>query len=95
MIMNGGTVLCQDSKTGKIIFMERLGAQGAYLASPLYANGNNYFAAYNDRITVIKPGNKLNVDASSDLKEEIAASPVALGKMLYIRTDSALYAFKK
>ena len=93
MIMNGGNVLCMDSKTGRIIFRERLGASGAYIASPLYANGNIYFASYNGKITVIKPGDKLNIIAQSDLHEKIAASPVALDKMLFIRTDTGLYAF--
>jgi len=54
-----------------------------------------YFAAYNGNITVVKPGDRLNVIARSDLREKIGSSPAALGKMLYIRTDSALYAFKK
>jgi outer membrane protein assembly factor BamB len=94
MIMNGGNLLCIDSKTGAIIFNDRLGAPGAYLSSPLYANGYIYIAGYNGKITVIKPGDKLNVIARSDLREKIGSSPAALGKMLYIRTDSALYAFK-
>jgi outer membrane protein assembly factor BamB len=95
MIMDGGNVVCLNSRTGQILFRGRLGAPGAYLSSPLYANGYIYFASYNGKITIIKPGNKLNILARVDLHEKIAASPVALEKMLYIRTDSALYAFKK
>lgn len=94
MVMNGGNVICMNSRTGEIIFSDRLRATGAYLASPLSANGYIYFASYNGKITVIKPGDKLNIIAQSDLKEKIAASPVALGNILYLRTDSALYAFK-
>jgi outer membrane protein assembly factor BamB len=95
MVMNGGTLSCINAKTGKVVFRERLGTPGPYLASPLYANGFIYFASYNGKITVIKPGDKLNIISHSDLHERIAASPVALDNMLYIRTDSALYAFKK
>jgi outer membrane protein assembly factor BamB len=95
MILDGGNVVCLNSRTGKIIFRGRLGAPGAYLSSPLYANGHIYFASYNGKITIIKPGNKLNIIARIDLHERIAASPVAMDNMLYIRTDSALYAFKK
>ena len=95
MIMDGGIMVCLNHGTGKIIFRDRLGAPGAYLSSPLFANGHIYLASYNGKITIIKPGNKLNIIARIDLHEKIAASPVALEKMLYIRTDSALYAFKK
>ena len=95
MVMNGGILICIDIKTGDVLFNGRLGAPGSYLSSPMYANGHLYFADYNGKITVIKPGDKLNVVARSDLREKIGASPAALGKMLFLRTDSALYAFKK
>jgi hypothetical protein len=94
-VMNGGNLVCLDSKTGAVIYNDRLNAPGSYLSSPLYANGHIYFASYNGRITVVKPGDKLNIVAQSDLREKIGSSPAALGKMLFIRTDSALYAFKK
>lgn len=95
MVMNGGNLICIDSKTGSVIFKDRLKAPGSYLSSPMYANGYIYFTSYNGRITVVKPGDKLNIIAQSDLQEKISASPAAIGKFLYIRTDSALYAFKK
>jgi outer membrane protein assembly factor BamB len=94
MVMNGGNLICIDSGTGSVIFNSRLGAPGSYLSSPLYANGHLYFASYNGRITIVKPGDNLDIVAHCDLREKISASPAALGKILYIRTDSALYAFK-
>jgi outer membrane protein assembly factor BamB len=94
MITNGGIVTCLDSKTGKLIFRDRLGAPGAYISSPIYAGKNIYFASYNGRITVIKPGKKLDIVGQSTLKGKIGASVVALDKYLYIRTDSALLSFK-
>ena len=94
MITNGGIVTCLDSKTGMLIFRDRLGAPGAYISSPILAGNNIYFASYNGRITVIKPGEKLNIVSSSTLNGKIGASIVALDKYLYIRTDSALLSFK-
>lgn len=94
MITNGGIVTCLDSKTGKLIFRDRLGAPGAYISSPILAGNNIYFASYDGRITVIKPGEKLNIIGQSILKGKIGASIVALDKYLYIRTDSALLSFK-
>jgi outer membrane protein assembly factor BamB len=94
MITNGGIMTCMDSETGEVIFREKIGAPGAYLASPLLANGHLYFASYNGIITVVKPGASLNIISRCNLKEKIAASPVAVGKTLYLRTSGGLYAFE-
>jgi outer membrane protein assembly factor BamB len=95
MIINGGIIVCLDSETGDMIFKDRLGASGAYLASPLYANGYIIFASYNGKVTVIKAIDKLDIVTQCDLREKIGASPVALNDNLFIRTESGLYAFKK
>jgi len=95
MVMNGGILSCIDATKGNLIFREKINAPGAYMASPIYAGGNIYFASYNGRITIIKPGDKLNIISQSDLHEKIAASPVAMDDMLYIRTNYGLYAFIK
>ncbi|MCA1758270.1 MAG: PQQ-binding-like beta-propeller repeat protein, partial [Bacteroidales bacterium] len=95
MISNGGLVTCMNAETGEIIYREKLGAPGAYLASPLLANGHIYFVSYNGKITVVKPGDKLNVVSQCNLKEKIAASPVAVGNQLFVRTTETLYAFGK
>lgn len=92
-VMNGGLVSCIDAAKGTLIFRERLNAPGAYMASPLFAGGNIYFASYNGKITVIKPGDEMKIVAQSDLHEKILASSVALDDVLYIRTNNALYAF--
>jgi len=93
MISNGGIVTCMNTETGEIIYREKLGASGAYIASPLLANEHIYFASYNGRITVIKPGDKMNVVSQCNLKEKIAASPVASDNQLFVRATKALYAF--
>jgi outer membrane protein assembly factor BamB len=83
-----------DPETGEVIFREKIGASGAYLASPLLANGHIYFASYNGVITVVKPDASLNIISRLNLKERIASSPVAAGNMLYLRTSGGLYAFE-
>ena len=93
MVANGGIVTCMNKDTGQVIYRERLGAPGAYLASPLLAGNHIYFISYNGRITVVKPGTKLNVVNQLDLKEKTAASPVAAGNKLIVRTKKHLYAF--
>lgn len=94
MIMDGGTLSCYKANTGDLVFRERINAPGPYIASPLYANGNIYLIAYNGKVTVVKPGNKLNIVSKSDLRERVAASPVALSNLLLVRTENSLYAFK-
>jgi outer membrane protein assembly factor BamB len=95
MIIDGGTLSCFKAATGDLIFRERINAPGPYLSSPLLANGYLYLIGYNGKVTVVKPGDKLNIVSRSDLKEKVAASPVALGNLLIVRTETALYAFKK
>ena len=93
MATNGGIVSCMNRNTGKVIFRERIDTPGAYIASPLLANGHVYFASYNGRITVVKPDDKLNVVSQCNLKEKIAASPVAVKNQLFVLTAKGLYAF--
>ncbi|MBN1986248.1 MAG: PQQ-binding-like beta-propeller repeat protein [Prolixibacteraceae bacterium] len=95
MISNGGLVTCMNTGTGEVIYREKLGAPGAYLASPLLANGHIYFVSYNGKITVVKPDENLNVISQCNLKEKIAASPVAADNQLLVRSTEALYAFGK
>ncbi len=95
MISNGGLVTCMNTETGEVIYREKLDAPGAYLASPLLANGHIYFVSYNGRITVVKPEGKLNVVSQCNLKGKIAASPVASDNQLFVRTTDTLYSFGK
>jgi outer membrane protein assembly factor BamB len=95
MISNGGLVTCMNTETGEVIYREKLGAPGAYIASPLLANGHIYFVSYNGRITVVKQDDKLNVVSQCNLKEKVAASPVASENQLFVRTTETLYAFEK
>jgi hypothetical protein len=45
-------------------------------------------------VTVLS-ADDFSVLAHNKLKEKIAASPVAVGDVLYIRTDKHLYAFQE
>src|SRR4030042_299393 len=94
MIMDGGTLSCFKAGTGDLAFRERINAPGPYLASPLYANGYLYLIGYNGKVTVVKPGDKLEIVSNSDLKEKVAASPVALSNLMLVRTENGVYAFK-
>jgi outer membrane protein assembly factor BamB len=93
MAKNGGTVTCVDASSGKVLFVEKLGVSGTYLASPLAANQNIYFTSFSGKITIIKNTPQYEMVNQIDLKERIGASPIAFDKKLIIRTENNLYAF--
>ncbi len=95
MIKNGGIITCVEAESGKVLYRERLGASGPYLASPIAANGNIYISSSKGVITVIKAGNQLDILAQNNLKEKIFATPAVIGNTLYVRTTNHLYAFKE
>jgi len=94
MTKNGGTTTCINANNGEIIYKEKLGATGAYFASPILANNLIYYTSYNGKITIVKEGEQFEIVNQIDLDERIGASPVALEDNLYVRTASHLYAFK-
>lgn len=93
MIKSGGILSCFQAEDGTLLFSERIGAAGAYFASPIAANGKIYFTSRNGVITVIEDGEKLSVLAKNDLDEIISATPAIVDNKLYVRTDTHLYAF--
>lgn len=94
MTKNGGTTTCVNANNGEILYTEKLGASGAYFASPILANSLIYYCSYNGEITIVKEGEQFEIVNQIDLDERIGASPVALKDKLYVRTASQLYAFK-
>ena len=81
-----------DAKSGKPHFeSERLeGPKGIY-ASPIAANGRVYLPGRNGITAVIKDSDKLEVLATNTLDEKFDASPVAVGKELFLRGHKNLY----
>ena len=94
MIKNGGNITCVNAENGDVLYCERLGASGMYIASPIAANDKIYIPAGNGVITVIKAGDTLEILATNDLDEKISATPAIIGNTLYVRTIGNLYAFE-
>lgn len=95
MVTNGGVVSCMDAASGKLLYRSRLGAGGAYFASPVMAAGNVYFSSGDGVVSVIRDSDKLEVLARNDLQEPLYASPAIVDGAVYVRTTSHLYAFGK
>lgn len=93
-VQDGGRVTCLDAANGQPVYeQERLGADGEYYASPIIANDHIYFASTRGFITIIRPGDPLQVAARNALDEGIQATPAIAANHLYIRSASHLWSF--
>lgn len=91
-----GILSCVDASDGtQHYFRERLDGVGTIYASPTAAGGHIYITARDGSTTVIKDGPILEVVAQNQLDATTDATPVAVGKDLYIRARTALYCLRK
>ncbi len=90
--LNDAILTCCDAKTGNVLIdAERLEAlQGVY-ASPIGAGGRVYLVGRNGAAVVLKPADKLEVLATNKLDDRFDASPVAVGRELFLRGKASLY----
>ena len=95
LVRDGGMVSSFDAKTGNPYYeKERLDAAGNYYASPVAADGRIYFISLNGRVSVVAAGGgQPKILGHADFGERICATPALVGKTLYMRTASALFAF--
>jgi outer membrane protein assembly factor BamB len=95
LVRNGGVATCLDAVTGRVIYRARIGAPGAYYASPIAAGGRVYLASSEGVVTVISAGgDQLKIASHNELGEEMIATPAIAGHSIYIRTLQSLYAFQ-
>ena len=81
-----------DAATGKpLLEGERIPGLSMIYASPIYAGGRLYFTDRAGITVVLKPGAKIDVLATNVLKEGVDASPVAVGKQLFLRGQKTLF----
>jgi outer membrane protein assembly factor BamB len=81
-----------DVKTGKpVLDRERLPGLGTLYASPMAAGGRVYLVDREGTALVLKAGDRLEVLATNRLDDAVDASPVAVGKQLFLRGEKFLY----
>jgi outer membrane protein assembly factor BamB len=81
-----------DARTGKpVIDRERLPGVTSFYASPIYAGGRVYFVDRGGTAVVLKPGDTLEPLAVNRLGDAVDASPVAVGRQLFLRGAKYLY----
>ena len=97
IVRDGGIVSSYDAKTGNAYYQqERIDALGNYYASPVAAAGHIYVVSLNGKVTVLAAGGEMpKILHQANFGERISATPALVGKALYLRTATALYAFGK
>jgi outer membrane protein assembly factor BamB len=94
LVRDGGILSCVNAATGEVVYRERLGAVGQYMASPVIASDNLYLFSAKGVLTAVRCGDKFEVVHQADLNAPIAATPAIDPGSLYVRTANALLAFR-
>lgn len=89
---NDAYLACVNALTGEVHYQDQPleGLRGIY-ASPLAANGHVYIVGREGMTMVIKDTAKFEIVAQNKLNDRFDASPVMLGKELYLRGHDYLY----
>ena len=94
LVRNGGVATCLDAASGKVIYRASAGAPGAYLASPIAADGHVYFASSEGVVTVLAAdGDQLQSSFAQRNGRGYYRDPGHCGKAIYVRTLQNLYCF--
>jgi outer membrane protein assembly factor BamB len=88
-----GFLHCLDAKTGQKHWDFDLGA--GIWGSPLWVDGKIYQGTDDGEIQIFAHGKQVKQLAKIDMERPIKSTPVACNGVLYILTDSALYAIEK
>jgi len=89
---NDSLLTILNAKTGKVVLdKERLPQVRSFYASPITAAGRVYFVDRSGITIVVKSGESLDVLSVNKLDDPIDASPVAVGKQLFLRSTKYLY----
>lgn len=89
IVSDTGIATCFEAKTGKSLWRQRLGPH--YSASLVSADGLVYFLSDEGVMTVVKPGQNLDIVARNELGENTYASPAISNGRIFIRADKNLY----
>jgi gluconolactonase len=93
MVSDKGVGTCLDARTGELVWSQRLG--GNFSSSPLFADGRIYVSNRDGDTFVLNPGRDYQLLATNHLDGGIFATPAAVGRALYLRTENALYRLEK
>lgn len=89
---NDALLTVLDAQSGKaVINRERLPGVTSFYASPVFAGGRVYLVDRSGTTIVLRPGDTVDVLATNKLGDPVDASPIAVGKDLYLRGEQYLW----
>jgi outer membrane protein assembly factor BamB len=88
-VSDKGIATSLDAHTGEAHWTERL--PGNYSSSPVFADGHIYVCSREGETTILQPGKTFQRVGFGKLDGQIMASPAAVERAIYLRTDKALY----
>jgi outer membrane protein assembly factor BamB len=91
VVKEGGILLCFTTATGKRVWRERIGAGGAYYASPVAGDGKVYLVSERGEVTVLVASPEPEVLRQNSLGERCLATPAIVSSKLLFRTEKNLY----
>jgi len=89
---NQGVLSVYEVKTGKQAYQQRIGAGGAYSASPFAADGKVYFPSEDGEIYVVKAGPQYELLGTNSMGEVLMASPAVSDGVIFVRGLKHLFA---
>ena len=94
-VRDGGIITRISAEEGKVLQPKRLPDMGNYYAAPVSAAGRIYVASRLGIVTVFTDDSDWRVIDTHDFNEGIYATPLMAEGCLFIRTEKALYCFRK
>jgi outer membrane protein assembly factor BamB len=95
MVNDSGILISFDPADGKVLKQGRLkGAIDKYFASPVGADGKVWLVSQDGTVSVVSAKADWEILAVNSLDDEVFATPVPADGQLFVRTRSALYAFR-
>jgi outer membrane protein assembly factor BamB len=93
---NDATLTILDARTGKpVVDKERLPQAKSFYGSPATAAGRVYFTDQSGTTLVLKAGDDVDVLSVNKLGDRFDASPVLVGKQLFLRGEHFLYCIEE
>jgi outer membrane protein assembly factor BamB len=90
VISNAGQLTCYESRTGKLIYRDRLSGKDGFTASPVAADGRLYFTGEDGQVHVVQAGPTFKLLAVNALGDTCLATPAIADGMLFFRTQKYL-----
>lgn len=93
---NQNLLTALDAATGRpVLDRARMAGVESFYASPIFAGGRLYFTDRAGTTLVLKPAATFEVLATNRLDEPVDASPVAVGRQLFLRGKRGLYCLEE